>query len=64
MTWNKGLFCSSAPDEEHVPANNLNPNAPFDFFGHGQVGAGPVDIDLNELVVDPEDQLNAKKIKI
>jgi len=61
MTWNKGLFCSSAPDEEPVSANNLNPNAPFDFFGHGQVGAGPVDIDLNELAVDPEDQVNAQQ---
>lgn len=45
------------PDEEPVPELPLQPNAPFDFFGHGQVGHGPVDDNCQDnLAFAPQNQ--------
>ena len=37
------LLGGMPPDEDPLPDDQPDPNAPFDFFGHGQVGPGPVE---------------------
>jgi hypothetical protein len=43
----------SPPDEDPMLVIQLNPIAPFDFFGHGQVGPGPVEENANNIAIAP-----------
>ena len=56
---NDDLLGGLPPDEDPMPNVPPNPNAPFDFFGHGQVGAGPVEAEDLDAALPNVNQANA-----
>ncbi|RLN04023.1 hypothetical protein C2845_PM13G18110 [Panicum miliaceum] len=56
------LLGGQPQDEDPLPLDPLNPVAPFDFFGHGQIGAGPIDeAEQNVANMAPQNQAAAER---